>query len=137
MKAWLADGDGFGEGSWLIDFAAEVEGAVVGEELSGEELDYDVGGGVVLVWEWDVVGEVLQVVVGEAGGSDADDGAATGGDFADAGEGGVESFRVGGFGGEEGDGVEVFVDEGDGAVFEESGCHAFGVAVGDFFEFEG
>ncbi len=61
-----------------------------------------------------------------------DDAGVTRTDFLDVADHFLVDVRGGGYGDQRGVGVE----EGDGAVFEFAGGEAFGVDVGDFFEFE-
>ena len=131
MGACLFDGDGFGEVAGLVDVAVFVDGDVVGEELEGDggedggEGFGDAGDGD------DVVGDGVDG--GVAFGDDGDDFALAGFDFLDVGDG----FFVDAVGGGDGDDGHFGVDEGDGTVFHFGGGVAFGVDVGDFFEFEG
>src|SRR5271165_7125039 len=74
------------------------------------------------------------------GGDDGDDDAVAGFDFFYVGDAffvACDGIGIVFVAGGEDDDREIFVDEGVGAVLHFSGGIAFGVDVGDFFEFEG
>jgi hypothetical protein len=89
--------------------------------------------------EWLWHGRHVQNFVGKGGhpvvplGGDGNDVAFAGFDFLEV----TEDFFVGAILDGDDDDRHVFVNKGNGAVFHFAGWVAFGVDVGDFFEFEG
>jgi hypothetical protein len=115
----------------LVYITAALDCYMVSQELEGQHRKKRVKGVGYGRYVEDFVGEGGEAVI--AFGGDSDDVTFTGFDFLEV----AEDFFVGAvLDGDDEDG-HIFVDEGDGAMFHFAGGVAFGVDVGDFFEFEG